>query len=104
MATAMILLLLSDVLFESSEKCMCAKPTFRNCSVFLFVLHFFNRKGYLSSVSFQFHLFERSLGSGQIRSHLFNSDIEGIMLRSAIRGTVPAEYAVFVFLCVWLHN
>lgn len=97
MATAVLLLLLSDVLFEPSAKCMCAKPSFRNCSECLFFFIFKSKWCF-------FIMFEHSLGSCQILSHLFNSDIEGIILRSAIRGTVPAEYAVFVFWFVWLHN
>lgn len=67
------LLLLIDVLFESSATCMCAKPSFRN-SLFLIrngVFFLFHQS------VLGFYLFERSSGSCQNSSHLFNSDVEG---------------------------
>lgn len=95
--TAGFSLLLSDVLFESSAKCMCAKPSFRN-SLFLI------RNG----VFFFFH----QLVFGFICLNVLWVPVRFLLIyltvtlkgRSLICVAVPAENAVFVFLFVWLHN
>lgn len=93
--TAVFLLLLSDVLFESSAKCMCAKPSFRN-SLFLI------RNGvFFHQLVFGFICLNVLWVPVRILLIYLRVTLNG---RSVICVTVPAEDAVFVFLFVWLHN